>query len=70
MVHTWFGAVVWSGAAPGCFQCVRERPRRTRSFRARIMMSAEDEHDWYPPRRDWVEVRDHLEVEGWILDIE
>jgi hypothetical protein len=34
------------------------------------MMSAEDEHDWYPPRRDWVEVRDHLEVEGWILDIE
>jgi hypothetical protein len=34
------------------------------------MMSAEYEHEWYPPRRDWVEVRDHLKVEGWILDIE
>lgn len=34
------------------------------------MMSAEYEHERYPPRRDWLEVRDQLEVEGWILDIE
>jgi hypothetical protein len=34
------------------------------------MMSAEYEHEWYPPCRDWVEVKDHLEVEGWIIDIE
>jgi hypothetical protein len=34
------------------------------------MMSTETEHVWYPPRRDWVEVRDELEEEGWILDIE